>query len=206
MAKTANGTVTGQDWFTNAISLTFDDEYAYVGHNVENNSNVYRIYCLRFKMPKFSGKSVKLTVGLSLQRLSNSTVTFNYALCTSADNCQNYCWKMGDVTDDTQIVSGNQQFTILANYGLVTLDIETDALKSEETYYLYVWGKSQYSLSTVNTIDNHTVALTYKSNGGVRITTSAAQNKLHAAVIYVNGAWKRYIPVVYTANGWKRQG
>ena len=201
MAKTANGTAIGQDWYTQESSLNFTDGVSYVG---QNESEHY-VYCLKFKTPVFSGKSEKINLGLSMRKLANSPVVLRWALCTSGRNCADYRWTSGAVEDDSKIASGYQSFTLSDSYSVCNIEIATDELKGNTEYYLYLWAYRNYTLSYVNTHDKHSISLTYKSSGGVRITTSAAQNKLHAAVIYANGAWKRYIPVVYTSSGWKRQ-
>lgn len=202
MAKTANGTTIGQVWYTQEESLEYTKEVSYVGQS----GTTYYVYCLKFKLPAFSGKSGKISLGLSLRKYVSSEAKLRYALCTSDENCANYRWTTGEVTDNTQISAGYQTFSLTDSYTVCNIDIETDALEGDTEYYLYLWSGANNTLSWVNSKENHTITLTYKTRGGVRITTPVSHSKLHTALVYVNGAWKRHIPVVYTPNGWKRQG
>ena len=204
MAKTANGTINDQGWNVDHVSIGWGRTESYVGH-IGGEYNYY-VYCLQFTTPEFSGKSVKIAFDMSMKKNAADNPMLQYALCTSTENSKDYFFKTTAVEDDTQLASGSKEFALTTTYATYTIELETNDLKPNTTYYLYIWAGSQYSLSFVNTKENHTIILTYKANGGVRIKTSSAENVLHAAVIYSGGTWKRYIPVVYTPSGWKRQG
>ena len=198
--KEVSCTIQGQAGFTTSLV-----EYSSASTYVSYANDAYWVYVLKFTTPKFSGASQKIAITLNTSYVAVSDAYLRWALCTSDKNHENYRWTWGEVEDETQIKTGTWDWRDITNSKDYTLEIETDALDGNTTYYLYLWVRTKTGVAMVNSLDRHSVVVTYFKSGGARINDGGTVKRF-PAVIWNGSAWKRYIPVVYTASGWKRQG
>lgn len=177
--------------------------------NVGYANSDYWVYILCFTTPAFIGKGKKLTISLTAAPISITTIDLRYALCTTDENYSAYTYTAGAVTEDSQLATGTLALTsaTAGTMAAQTLEIDTDQLAPETTYYLYLWAaNSNYCLGLVDAVENHTVSIEYALPGGVRIRTASEEGRLHLVAVHTSAGWKRHIPVVYTAQGWKTGG
>lgn len=199
MASTLNGTIVGQDWYTQDKTLDYvTDEEGYAG----KGGDKYYVYILQFKTPTFNGSSKKTTIGLSISDVDVADSSVRYAICTSDENHTSYLNQSGEVSDSTQVTTGVLEINGLTSaYQTYSLEIDTTSLKSATTYYLYLWG---YSTATgvvlMNSALNHTVTIT--CSGGIVYIDNGT--KFEAYVVYIdNGSsWDQYIPYIDNGSGW----
>ena len=203
MAKTVIGTILDEAWDLNA-GLEWGRAYGNAGHS----SDGYYLFCLKFETPQFAGKSAAIRFGLCMQMLSTKNPVLRFALSTSSDNHKQYYEAgIGPAVDDNQLASGEQSFTLTADYATYTVELETEELQPNTTYYLFVWAGALNSLTRFASTIDHSATVVLKASGGVRITTSEVKNKLHAVIINTaDSGWKRFVPIIWTGSAWKRQG
>lgn len=202
MAKTVNCTILDEAWDINS-GLEWGRAYGNAGHSDDG----YYLFCMKFETPDFHGRSIKIQVGLSMQKLSSQNPTLRFALCTSADNHKRYYQAAtGEVVEENQIVTGVQAFALTGDYATYSVELETKELQPNTTYYLFVWAGAAYSLTRLAGKEAHRVALIYATRGGARLKTATSEGALHAAVIKTASGWKRFVPIIFTPAGWKRQG
>ena len=162
----------------------------YAGKTVASGTYTYYPAIIKFTTPEFTGVSEKIEIKYSATKYRGDNPTLFWALCNSDANKNNYK-SASAVTDSNQLKSGEITHSSIGNqYSIWTISIDINSLKSETTYYLFLWGDSstRSTLITLNTAANHTVTLYY--NSGI-------------VKIYTNDGWKNAIPYVYTNSGWK---
>lgn len=119
-------------------------DIAYAGSN--KSSKEYNVALIKFTTPKFSSGTVsdRAVFSLWVTKGATDSAALRYAICTSDLSRGRYVNTYSEVTDDYQITSGK---ITLANIqpagGAATykqIAVETAALQSETTYYLYLWA------------------------------------------------------------------
>ena len=199
-------TMQGQTAFTNSLGSYDMSSSKYAGY-VSGDGN-YWVCIIKFKTPKFSGISEKLTLKIGIRKQVSEECKLRYALCASDKNYSKYIKTTGTVSDSTQIKTGTLTASgLTSSFKKYTIEVNTEDLNKETTYYLYLWSASTYtgSYALIDAAKNHAFTLVYRLTGGGRICTAAGTVKMFPAVIYTANGWRRFVPMVYTADGWKRK-
>ena len=207
MANTKNCTVTDQSWGESHISsFTWGRDYCYAGYYVGMEWTEYwYVYCMRIKTPKFSGKSEKIAFNISIKYEANHTVNLRYALCSSVENVSNYTFTRNEVVDDTQLAAGTITVNMTEDYDVFTIELESDALKPETDYYLYMWGgDTDYSLVKIDTPENHSVEITYK--GGIVYIDNGTSFDEYEVWIDNGTTWEQYQVFIDNGTSWDECG
>ena len=199
--KNALCTIAGQNGFTESHS-TYSTDGTYAGYGNEK----YWIYILKLRTPAFRGKSRKIRFDLMIHGVSVEKSDLRYALCSSDENWASYRYTDKEVADPAQLTAGVLNMTGLTSSGKIyAIEIDTAELRPDTDYYLYLWDHDTTAgLVRMSNAANHTVTVSYRQTGGARIFVDGAP-KLFPAIIWTGTKWKRFIPIVYTADGWKRQ-
>lgn len=190
--NTISGTIVSQNGYNSGWN-GYGTSSQYVGYN----SNKYYTYLLELKTPSFSGVPESLTISVNMRVSIGTSWTLNYALCTSDANKNNYTKTSDSVTDETQVDTG----TVTVADSWATITIQSSSLKSDTTYYLYLWANSTKNfLATVSTTSNHTVSLGYNS-GLVHIDNGSG---FDSYLVYIdNGSeWELYMPYIDNGSDW----
>ena len=154
-------TVTGQCYASNAGAFgSYSSSTCYAGANTSN----YYAYVMKFRIPTFKGTSKNISFTLNIKSNYHANISLNYALATSDANKDSYKKTYASVSDSNQITSGLLTMNSMStsSYGNWPLNISTSALQAETDYYLFLWGTSNSTLTTVNNTTDHTIMLEYE--------------------------------------------
>lgn len=215
---TAAATINGQKGYNGGWETSFvTNNDAYIGYNATNDA--YYSVVMKITLPSFYGQSVSLKITHQVKKSGSGYKGSNlrWALSTKADSAtmNKYTWTNGEVTDSGQIASGIKDYSdVGTSYGNWNITINSTALTSGGTYYLYIWsGDTDHSYShfvTLNTSANSSATLTY-NDGVVHINTTGTSSGWATAICWINtdgtaSGWKRALPWVNTdgtSSGWK---
>ena len=178
MAKTGSCTLVAQRQGTSAVEAgwtAYSTNAAYAG---ASSSNQY-VYLLKFTTPAFKGNSSKITFNLAVGKQSATAGTLRYAVCTSDANKFSYNNTTSAVTDSNALKSGTFSYSgLTSGVNTISFTVATNGLKSEQTYYLFIWGSSSTSdWVTVYAIDSnnwHSISLEYNEGGLVYIANGSS--------------------------------
>jgi hypothetical protein len=163
VTETAACNIVGQCYATNAGSYSaYSTSTCYAGANTSN----YYAYIMQLKTPVFKGTSKSIKFSLNIKSQYHANISLNYALATSDANKDSYKKTYATVTDANQIASGilTMNGMSTSTYGDWIIDVSTAQLKSETRYYLFLWGTSNATLTSVNNIDEqkHSITVEYE--------------------------------------------
>ena len=197
----ANGTIVSQNYYNGGWLGYKTNTAAYAGATPSK----FFPYILQFKTPSFSGVSQKVTFTFKAYRptgTSYTSVGLRYALATSDANKGSYLNTSLTVSDSYQITTGTTTFSSLTSSSKsFTFSINTSALKSNTTYYLYMWCNydAGYQYIELEKSSSHSVSVDY-TNGLVNVYNGGWGK--YAVYIHNGTKWEQYIPYIYDG-GWK---
>lgn len=200
MAK-SNGSIIG---FANGYSTlgTYNSSTTYyiVGYN---NSNRYA-GVLKFKTPSFSGVSTSITFNFYAQIRSTES-NLRYAICSSDSNATKYMGTTSAVSDTNQILSGTISLTSVSSTEISkkTINVSTDKLKSNTTYYLFLWCSNNTNIQVYDVMSSTrgaSVSLVYE--GGIIYIDNGESFDSYQVYIDNGTSWDMYIPYIDNGSGW----
>jgi hypothetical protein len=203
---TKNGTVVSYAYCVNSSwhGYTSGGSGAYAG---AYNDGGYYSYCMKFKTPDFAGLSKKLTITFAAQRPNNFSFTsskLRWALCTSDSNKSKYVDTYSAVSDSNQIKSGTVSLSsVSSSYSTYSVTVESSALKSDTTYYFFLWSnsaKTTATVVTVGTIDKHSIKLEYQA--GIVYIDNGSSLEMYLVYIDNGSSWDLYIPYIDNGSSW----
>ena len=182
VTETAACSIVGQCYASNAGSYgAYSISTCYAGANTSN----YYAYVMKFRTPAFKGTSKNINFTLNIKSNYHANISLNYALATSDANKGSYKRTYASVSDSNQITSGllTMKSMSTSSYGNWPLNISASALQAETDYYLFLWGTSNSTLTTVNNTTDHTIMLEYEyekvvgggGSGGVTYKTCSVR-------------------------------
>ena len=152
---------------------------------------------IKFSTLDFNGVSSRVLICPELLEHSDA-ITFRYALCTSDNNIWNYFDTKEDVEDSYQIASG--QFSAESVYGSVGVEIKTDKLLKNHTYYFIMWASNGLRyLYNDSRIYNATV---YYFDGGIVYINNGSEFEPYICYIDNGTSWEAYIPCIDNGTSW----
>lgn len=126
------------------------------GHFFGNGGGAY-LYALKFKTPDFDGVSSKIVFNLLIDSINGSHIR-HCGISTSLDNLSLYFHLSGyDSSKDPAIYDENMiAHTTFVNYNGIetfhTIEMETDKLAPNTTYYFTIYATDSSSNNTVTTV------------------------------------------------------
>ena len=169
----------------------------------------YYTCCLKFRTPKFAGISERIKFQIGIHYIGNNDTTLRWALCSSDANKGKYSGDgiYSEVEDEYQIAQGTVVWEDLFQTDdlLRELTVETNALKPETEYYLFLWSFYDkyyiYTAVRVAAAAEHSAVVEYKAG----LIQGKHNGQMHSCVVDVvaGGVWKQTMPEVAANGAWK---
>ena len=172
----------------------------------------YYTSCLKLRTPKFAGVSERIMFQVRLYNIGPNDTKLRWALCSSDANKGKYTgdWSnriYSEVEDKYQLAQGTVEWADieLTENPMRELIVETNALKPETDYFLFLW--SYYSKDSISTTvrvaaaAEHSAVVEYKA-GLIQVKHNGAEISCVVDVVS-GGEWKQAMPEVAVNGAWK---
>lgn len=195
-----NATILGQAAVNNYVSGIIDALYDTSNTAlIDNRSYQQDIAVIKFVTPKFDGVSASVNLTISTETVYKNSQTVNVGISTDDDSFTEYINNSASVSDPYQIASGTIQLT---SNGVCSTNIPTTQLKSETTYYIFLWlpTTNDDASATIQKSTKHSITVNYTTAPKRLVHIDTGSEYGEYQLFIDNGtSWDEY--EVYVDNG-----
>lgn len=201
---------------TQTITATNLKQGMYYSYNIQEPTSSYAVstnlsagsfsshhYVLKFTIPKFSGKSTKITIKLTyFSNVAFDSQTVNCILATSPSNFGSYSSSSALPSDPYRI--GSTSCTVKKSSSTFSFSFSTNNIKSEQTYYIMVY--TMQWIVQIKSVTQHLITLTYNPINSITYIDNGTAFEIYECYIDNGSTWEQYKPYIDSGTAFEAYG